>query len=59
MNYTNITLGELLSHTNEIIKRNAMSILKMLQKKNACERHGLNPVGNCIQCKDRLGFKRY
>ncbi len=32
MNYTEIKLGELLSHTNEIIKRNAMSILKTLQK---------------------------
>lgn len=31
-NYTSITLGELLSHTNEIIKRNAISILKQLQK---------------------------
>jgi len=31
MNYTTITLGELLSHANEIIKRNAVSILKQLQ----------------------------
>lgn len=32
MNYTTITLGELLTHSNETIKRNAMSILKTLQK---------------------------
>ncbi len=33
MNYTKITLGELLSHANETIKRNAISILKQLQNK--------------------------
>jgi len=32
MNYTSITLGELLSSQNETIKRNATSILKQLQK---------------------------
>lgn len=32
MNYTSITLGELLSSENETIKRNAISILKVLQK---------------------------
>lgn len=30
--YTRITLGTLLSSTNETIKRNAVSILKQLQK---------------------------
>ncbi len=30
--YTKTTLGELLTHPNETIKRNAMSILKTLQK---------------------------
>lgn len=34
MNYTNITLGELLSSENETIKRNAIGILKALQKKD-------------------------
>ena len=29
---TNTTLGELLGNSNETIKRNAMSILKILQK---------------------------
>jgi hypothetical protein len=33
MNYTSITLGELLSSENETIKRNAVGILKALQKK--------------------------
>jgi hypothetical protein len=33
MNYTSITLGELLSNENETIKRNAISILKQLQKR--------------------------
>lgn len=32
MNFSLITLGELLSSQNEIIKRNAFSILKQLQK---------------------------
>ena len=32
MDYTNITLGELLTSTNETIRRNAMSILKQLQR---------------------------
>lgn len=31
MDFTKITLGELLSHPNETIKRNAISILKTLQ----------------------------
>ena len=34
MNYTKITLGELLSSANETIKRNAVSILKIFQKKH-------------------------
>ena len=32
MNYTNTTLGELLSSENETIRRNATSILKQSQK---------------------------
>jgi len=32
MTYTNLTLGELLSSDNETIRRNAISILKQLQK---------------------------
>lgn len=32
MNFTHYTLGEALSSNNEIIKRNAFSILKQLQK---------------------------
>ena len=35
MNHTTITLGELLGSQNETIKRNAMSILKTLQKEKA------------------------
>ena len=31
-NFTTITLGELLTSTNETIKRNALSILKTLQR---------------------------
>lgn len=37
MNYTNITLGELLSSDNPAIKRNATGILKQLQKGNKRE----------------------
>jgi len=32
MNFSTITLGELLSHANETIRRNAISILKQLQR---------------------------
>jgi len=32
MNYTSITLGELLSSDNETIKRHAVGILKQLQR---------------------------
>lgn len=32
MNYSNITLGELLSSTNKDIQRLAISILKILQR---------------------------
>ena len=34
MNYTALTLGELLSSTDETIRRNATSILKQLQRAN-------------------------
>ena len=33
MDYTKITLGELLSNENETIRRNATSILKQLQRR--------------------------
>jgi hypothetical protein len=42
-NYSLITLGELLSSENETIKRNAVSILKVLQK----EVHKDNGHGYC------------
>ena len=34
MNYSRITLGELLSSKDDIIRRNAVSILKRYQKEN-------------------------
>ncbi|MFA5652256.1 MAG: hypothetical protein WC933_02735 [Candidatus Paceibacterota bacterium] len=41
MDYTKTTLGELLSSENETIKRNAVSILKVLQKRKIkCEKCG-------------------
>lgn len=36
MDYTKLTLGELLSHKNDTIKRNAVSIMKTLQKSDTC-----------------------
>ena len=36
MDYSKLTLGELLSSRNETIKRNAVSILKVLQKAYKC-----------------------
>ena len=41
MNFANVTLGELLSHTNDIIKRNALSILKQLQRERDA---GVDPL---------------
>ena len=39
-NYSLITLGELLSSENETIKRNAIGILKSLQKLKICNIKG-------------------
>ena len=44
MNYTDKTLGELLSSTNETIRRNAISILKEMQK-TSLYRYGNSHVG--------------
>lgn len=55
--YTRATLGELLTHENETIKRNAISILKQLQRANELKLHDPycalkngNPC-NCIPAK--------
>jgi len=53
-NYTSLTLGELLSSENETIKRNAVSILKVLQKKEIrCWGCGVlqDYEGYCSCCK--------
>lgn len=52
MNHSNITLGELLSHQNETIKRNAMSILKTLQKEKEEYHHDIGNQYNGIKCKN-------
>lgn len=44
MDYSKLTLGELLSHTNETIRRNATSILKTLQKQKICNYEGCDNV---------------
>lgn len=44
MNYTKLTLGELLSSKNEIIRRNAVSILKQLQAQKG------TPNKECAEC---------
>ena len=63
MDYSKITLGELLSSENETIKRNAVSVLKKLQngEKIYCPRCKKTQVhyhwGNflrCSTCKDLL-----
>lgn len=46
MDYSKKTLGELLSHANDIIKRNAISILKQLQRKK--------DDGVCAYCGDEM-----
>ena len=51
MNYSKIILGEMLSSENETIKRNAVSILKALQKKKECKYcHETSLVGNSGLC---------
>jgi hypothetical protein len=49
MDYTKMTLGELLTHSNETIKRNAMSILKTLQKVESIEWYKKN-TGKSPDC---------
>lgn len=67
MDYTKQTLGELLTHTNETIKRNAMSILKTLtkisdkeykeykeyQKQIHCY-HKRYVMGHCVDCNTKI-----
>lgn len=52
MDYTKITLGECLSSNNETIKRNAISILKQLQK-HECNfvRYESDELGVYHECK--------
>lgn len=47
VNLTEVTLGVLLSHPNETIERNAISILRMLQKIQAGD-----PKADCIHLHD-------
>lgn len=61
-NYLSLTLGELLSHANAIIKRNAISILKQLQRSDpvidcgcrknefACREHYQQSKAKCDLC---------
>lgn len=68
MDYSKITLGELLSSENETIKRNAISILKVLQKPIVCKNCryiqavNLNKYSYCEDCwreikKDKEKFE--
>ena len=50
INYTELKLGELLSSANDTIKRNAVSILKQLQKKTFLCFHP-KPCLNCKKAK--------
>ena len=63
MNFSLITLGELLSSQNETIKRNAFSILKQLQKQRDTARHvciacrlikAKTPYTNCTDCDKEI-----
>lgn len=54
MNFSLITLGELLSSQNEITKRNAFSILKQLQKERDEHTHkhyGKVHIEECAYCR--------
>lgn len=65
MDYSKITLGELLSDKNETIRRNAISILKQLQairfnKMKYCTTCGYVEAQkgfNCKECKDELVYE--
>ncbi len=46
MNFANVTLGEMLSHKNQIIKRNGLSVLKQLQRERD-ESIDHVPCGDC------------
>lgn len=50
MDYSKITLGELLSSNNETIKRNAIGILKTMQKANNVFMPGVNSGATCPHC---------
>ena len=60
-NYSLITLGELLSSENKIIRNNAISVLKQLQKQENCDGE-IDNQGYCKNCKgnfkncDRCGL---
>jgi len=52
MDYSKLTLGELLSSQNETIKRNAISILKQVHK----DEHYLKIHDqNCVECRKDNG----
>lgn len=50
MNYTTLTLGDLLSSHNETIKRNATSILKQLQRGEIKKVEVKDDKWYCIKC---------
>ena len=51
-NLTKITLGELLSSSDNIIRNNATSILKQLQRKqNNSQQLEINKIWKCLECK--------
>lgn len=48
---TDITLNEMLTHKNEIIRRNAMSTLKQLQREQVAVIKPENVLPRCPQCE--------
>ena len=58
MDYSKITLGELLSHANETIRRNAMSILKTLQRNEDIEWYKEN-TGKNPECPHYINSDKY
>ena len=54
MNYTSKTLGELLSSSNQAIRRNATGILKQLQKDFICLECGKDR----LKCKCDLSYQK-
>lgn len=54
MNHSKSTLGEMLSAKSETVRRNALSILKIMQNCNHAVQHGDEYKTVCLNCGTTL-----